>query len=101
MSYPAFIIKNPGHLRIKKNHIKRDHQLSNIDPSSSCPFSFSLYINIFIEKMTISSRQYTQDRLDYYYKVINKTIIAKQNASSGLMPASTAITVIIQNVPPN
>ena len=48
--------------------------------------------------MTISSRQYTQNRLDYYYKVINKTIIAKQNASSGLMPASTAITVIIQNV---
>lgn len=43
--------------------------------------------------MTISSRQYTQERLDYYYKVINKTIIAKQNASSGLMPASTAITV--------
>ncbi|KAL9555915.1 hypothetical protein MBANPS3_002133 [Mucor bainieri] len=42
--------------------------------------------------MTISSRQYTQERLDYYYKVINKTIIAKQNASSGLMPASTAIT---------
>ena len=43
--------------------------------------------------MTLSSRQYTQERLDYYYKVINKTIIAKQNASSGLMPASTAITV--------
>lgn len=43
--------------------------------------------------MTLSSRQYTQERLDYYYKVINKTIMAKQNASSGLMPASTAITV--------
>jgi phosphorylase kinase alpha/beta subunit len=43
--------------------------------------------------MTISARKNTLDRLDYYYKIINKTIIAKQNASSGLMPASTAITV--------
>ncbi|KAI8348433.1 glycosyl hydrolases family 15-domain-containing protein [Choanephora cucurbitarum] len=32
------------------------------------------------------------DRLNYYYEVINKTILQKQNAASGLMPASTAIT---------
>jgi phosphorylase kinase alpha/beta subunit len=43
--------------------------------------------------MTISLRTHTLDRLDYYYQVINATILKKQNASSGLMPASTAITV--------
>ncbi|KAI9257275.1 glycosyl hydrolases family 15-domain-containing protein [Phascolomyces articulosus] len=31
-------------------------------------------------------------RLDYYYQVINATILSKQNAVSGLMPASVAIT---------
>lgn len=43
--------------------------------------------------MTKSPREHVLERLDYYYRVIDKTIIAKQNASSGLMPASTAITV--------
>lgn len=46
--------------------------------------------------MTISPRVHILNRLDYYYKVINQTIIKKQNASSGLMPASTAITVSTQ-----
>lgn len=45
--------------------------------------------------MTKTPRKHILERLDYYYQVINKTIIAKQNASSGLMPASTAITVRI------
>ncbi|RCI05496.1 hypothetical protein CU098_010917 [Rhizopus stolonifer] len=42
--------------------------------------------------MTISQRKHVLDRLNYYYDVINKTILSKQNAASGLMPASTAIT---------
>lgn len=93
-----FFCKCKRHLRIK--YIKRDGWsiVLNIDPSSFFfPFSFVCltppFFSRFEKRMTISSRQHTQDRLDYYYKVINKTIIAKQNASSGLMPASTAITV--------
>ncbi|KAI7862721.1 glycosyl hydrolases family 15-domain-containing protein [Spinellus fusiger] len=43
--------------------------------------------------MTIeSSRHVSLHRLDYYYSVIQATILSKQNAASGLMPASVAIT---------
>ena len=37
--------------------------------------------------------QRSLQRLDYYYQAINATILSKQNAVSGLMPASVAITV--------
>ncbi|KAI8342265.1 glycosyl hydrolases family 15-domain-containing protein [Chlamydoabsidia padenii] len=42
--------------------------------------------------MTIGRKKHVADRLDYYYKVINTTILSKQNAASGLIPASVAIT---------
>ncbi|KAI8877102.1 phosphorylase kinase alphabeta [Backusella circina FSU 941] len=32
------------------------------------------------------------ERLDYYYQVINTTVLSKQNAASGLIPASVAVT---------
>ncbi|CAO3620774.1 unnamed protein product [Cunninghamella echinulata] len=34
----------------------------------------------------------TIERLNYYYNVINTTILSKQNPASGLIPASVAIT---------
>lgn len=39
------------------------------------------------------NRKESLARLDYYYQVINKTVLSKQNAASGLIPASVAITV--------
>jgi hypothetical protein len=41
------------------------------------------------------SRKERLDRLDYYYRAINTTIISRQNPTSGLIPASVAITVSI------
>ncbi|KAI8987987.1 glycosyl hydrolases family 15-domain-containing protein [Mycotypha africana] len=38
------------------------------------------------------NRKHALERLDYYYQVINTTILSKQNAASGLIPASVAIT---------
>ncbi|KAH8551679.1 glycosyl hydrolases family 15-domain-containing protein [Umbelopsis sp. PMI_123] len=38
------------------------------------------------------SRKERLDRLDYYYRAINTTIISRQNPTSGLIPASVAIT---------
>ncbi|KAI8997843.1 glycosyl hydrolases family 15-domain-containing protein [Pilobolus umbonatus] len=37
-------------------------------------------------------RKQSLQRLDYYYQVINATVLSKQNAASGLIPASVAIT---------
>ncbi|KAI8079740.1 glycosyl hydrolases family 15-domain-containing protein [Halteromyces radiatus] len=42
--------------------------------------------------MQYERKKYIIERLDYYYKVINTTILSKQNAASGLIPASVAIT---------
>ncbi|KAI8335069.1 glycosyl hydrolases family 15-domain-containing protein [Chlamydoabsidia padenii] len=42
--------------------------------------------------MSNGRTKHVADRLDYYYKVINTTILSKQNAASGLIPASVAIT---------
>lgn len=39
------------------------------------------------------NRKHSLERLDYYYQVINTTVLSKQNAASGLIPASVAITV--------
>ncbi|GAB5590081.1 hypothetical protein Unana1_04981 [Umbelopsis nana] len=41
--------------------------------------------------MTISRKE-CLSRLDYYYRAINTTIISRQNPTSGLIPASVAIT---------
>ncbi|KAI9468947.1 MAG: glycosyl hydrolases family 15-domain-containing protein [Benjaminiella poitrasii] len=38
------------------------------------------------------NRKHSLERLDYYYQVINTTVLSKQNAASGLIPASVAIT---------
>lgn len=38
-------------------------------------------------------RKHSLERLEYYYQVINTTVLSKQNAASGLIPASVAITV--------
>ncbi|OBZ88188.1 Phosphorylase b kinase regulatory subunit alpha, liver isoform [Choanephora cucurbitarum] len=38
------------------------------------------------------NRKNSLERLDYYYQVINTTVLSKQNAASGLIPASVAIT---------
>ncbi|KAI8085667.1 glycosyl hydrolases family 15-domain-containing protein [Thamnidium elegans] len=38
------------------------------------------------------NRKLSLERLDYYYQVINTTVLSKQNAASGLIPASVAIT---------
>lgn len=81
-SYKGFVVLQQSPKKKKKSIF-----IHNGRPHSFSPFYLFLYT------MTISKRQHTLDRLDYYYRVINKTIIAKQNASSGLMPASTAITV--------
>lgn len=45
--------------------------------------------------MTLGRKKHVADRLDYYYKVINTTILSKQDAGSGLIPASVAITVSV------
>ncbi|KAI9362214.1 glycosyl hydrolases family 15-domain-containing protein [Pilaira anomala] len=37
-------------------------------------------------------RKHSLERLEYYYQVINTTVLSKQNAASGLIPASVAIT---------
>lgn len=42
---------------------------------------------------TKASREKILERLDYYYHIIYNTILCKQHPASGLMPASTAITV--------
>ncbi|ORZ07816.1 glycosyl hydrolases family 15-domain-containing protein [Absidia repens] len=42
--------------------------------------------------MPFGRKKRVSERLDYYYKVINTTILSKQNAASGLIPASVAIT---------
>jgi phosphorylase kinase alpha/beta subunit len=39
------------------------------------------------------NRTLSLERLDYFYQVINATVLSKQNAASGLIPASVAITV--------
>jgi hypothetical protein len=41
----------------------------------------------------MSSRKEILNRLDYYHHIIQATILSKQHPASGLMPASTAITV--------
>ncbi|KAL0090533.1 glycosyl hydrolases family 15-domain-containing protein [Phycomyces blakesleeanus] len=38
------------------------------------------------------NRKHSLERLDYYYQVINATVLSKQSAASGLIPASVAIT---------
>ncbi|KAG2199209.1 hypothetical protein INT47_010584 [Mucor saturninus] len=38
------------------------------------------------------NRKHSLERLEYYYQVINTTVLSKQNAASGLIPASVAIT---------
>ncbi|KAI8393300.1 glycosyl hydrolases family 15-domain-containing protein [Radiomyces spectabilis] len=38
------------------------------------------------------NRKEKLERLDYYYEVINSTILSKQNPATGLIPASVAIT---------
>ncbi|KAI8372813.1 glycosyl hydrolases family 15-domain-containing protein [Radiomyces spectabilis] len=42
--------------------------------------------------MTYLPRKQVLERLDYYYKAIYSTILAKQNAATGLIPASVAVT---------
>lgn len=42
--------------------------------------------------MTVSRKE-CLNRLDYYYRAIDTTIISRQNPASGLIPASVAITV--------
>ncbi|KAI9318508.1 glycosyl hydrolases family 15-domain-containing protein [Dichotomocladium elegans] len=42
--------------------------------------------------LAINSSRKARDRLDYYYHAITTTIISKQNAVSGLIPASVAVT---------
>lgn len=39
------------------------------------------------------NRKHSLERLEYYYQVIDTTVLSKQNAASGLIPASVAITV--------
>lgn len=61
-------------------------------------FSWNLVYFAYKWTMTIHSphaRIYEKpvDRLDYYYQAIHTTILSKQNAVSGLIPASVAITV--------
>jgi hypothetical protein len=55
------------------------------------------YLSLFSE-MTLGRKKHVADRLDYYYKVINTTILSKQDAGSGLIPASVAITVSVSLV---
>lgn len=43
--------------------------------------------------VSVYNRKQTLERLDYYYQVINTTVLSKQNPASGLIPASVAITV--------
>ncbi|RCI02792.1 hypothetical protein CU098_004590 [Rhizopus stolonifer] len=38
------------------------------------------------------NRKHSLERLDYYYQVIESTVLSKQNPASGLIPASVAIT---------
>lgn len=45
----------------------------------------------------MSSRKEILNRLDYYHHIIQATILSKQHPASGLMPASTAITVSFIN----
>lgn len=47
---------------------------------------------------TTYNRKNSLERLDYYYQVINTTVLSKQNAASGLIPASVAITVNPKNI---
>ncbi|CEG79151.1 hypothetical protein RMATCC62417_13649 [Rhizopus microsporus] len=42
--------------------------------------------------VSVYNRKQTLERLDYYYQVINTTVLSKQNPASGLIPASVAIT---------
>ncbi|KAI7862430.1 glycosyl hydrolases family 15-domain-containing protein [Spinellus fusiger] len=42
--------------------------------------------------MSHFNRKHSLERLDYYYQVINTTVLSKQSAASGLIPASVAIT---------
>lgn len=44
------------------------------------------------------NRKHSLERLEYYYQVINATVLSKQNAASGLIPASVAITVSINGI---
>ncbi|KAI8997616.1 glycosyl hydrolases family 15-domain-containing protein [Pilobolus umbonatus] len=43
--------------------------------------------------MVKSYKEFRSDRLDYYYNAINSIILGKQHPASGLIPASTAITI--------
>jgi phosphorylase kinase alpha/beta subunit len=43
--------------------------------------------------MASYNRKHSLERLDYYYQVIENTVLSKQNPASGLIPASVAITV--------
>lgn len=56
------------------------------------PFPF-LFYSIIIAMKSSYNRKNSLERLDYYYQVINTTVLSKQNAASGLIPASVAITV--------
>ncbi|KAG0750608.1 hypothetical protein G6F57_000624 [Rhizopus arrhizus] len=42
--------------------------------------------------MASYNRKHSLERLDYYYQVIENTVLSKQNPASGLIPASVAIT---------
>lgn len=56
-------------------------------------FFFLLLFSLFSGMKTTYNRKHSLERLDYYYQVINTTVLSKQNAASGLIPASVAITV--------
>lgn len=56
-------------------------------------YSFFTTFLLLRQRMPLGRTKHVADRLDYYYKVINTTILSKQNAASGLIPASVAITV--------
>jgi hypothetical protein len=65
-------------------------------------FLFLLFLFPFLETSSIHftmtiSRKECLNRLDYYYRAINTTIISRQNPASGLIPASVAITVSCNN----
>jgi hypothetical protein len=54
---------------------------------------FSFFPPQFFQMRNRYNRNFSLERLDYYYQVINITVLSKQNPASGLIPASVAITV--------
>lgn len=75
-------------LDIKRKHHSRTYFLLVF----SSFFFFSLFLH-FLKMKSSYNRKHSLERLEYYYQVINTTVLSKQNAASGLIPASVAITV--------